>query len=690
MTRTLLLGLICATSATPAPAADPKPFAIEDLVALERISDPAVAPDARAVAYTVTATDLDANRRRSDLWLLDLNVRDARPRQLTSHPENDSYPVWSSNGDSLYFLSTRSGSNQIWRLSMQGGEARQVTDLPVEVGTFALAPGEGRLAFTARVFADCEDFACTQQRLEETRSSAATGLAYDRLFVRHWDEWGDGRTSQLFTVALTDRMPDGDPVSISGSLDADVPSRPFGDAQEYAFSPDGSRLVFSARIRGNTEPWSTNFDLFETAADGSGEPANLTAGNRAWDTGPVFSPDGRQLVWRAMSRPGFEADRFAVRVRELADGSERELAAEWDRSPNALAFAPDGKTLYATADHFGQHPLWAIDLKTGRTRMLTGPGHVESFSVTKERVVVAISSLTSPAELFAVGPKNDELTQLTRANARRLDQRKLGRPEQFTFRGAGDATIYGYVVAPAGFNASHKYPAAFIVHGGPQGSFGNAWSYRWNPQTYAGAGYAVVFVDFHGSTGYGQAFTDAISGDWGGKPLEDLRKGLAAALERYSWIDGDRVCALGASYGGYMINWIAGHDADPFRCLVNHAGLFDMVSMYYSTEELWFPEWEFGGPAYEVPENYQRFNPANAVDAWQTPMLVTHGLKDFRVPYTQGLSTFTALQRRGIPSRLVVFPDENHWILKPANSIEWHHEVERWLARWLMDRNKQP
>jgi dipeptidyl aminopeptidase/acylaminoacyl peptidase len=293
-----------------------------------------------------------------------------------------------------------------------------------------------------------------------------------------------------------------------------------------------------------------------------------------------------------------------------------------------------------------------------------------------------MQSLTSPAELYVMDGRAAP-RQLTSVSAARLADVRFGEPEQFTFAGAGGEPVHGYVVKPAGWEPGKKYPIAFIVHGGPQSSFANTWSYRWNPQVYAGAGYGAVFIDFHGSTGYGQAFTDSISGDWGGKPLEDLQKGLAAALERYPWLDGDRACALGGSYGGFMMNWIAGRWPDGFRCLVNHAGLFDHRMMYYTTEELWFVEWDHGGPYFQNPAGHEKTNPANHVAAWKTPMLVIHGALDYRVPDSQGLASFTALQRRGIESRLLYFPDENHWISKPGNSLQWHDEVLGWLDRHL-------
>ena len=667
--------------ATPAHAQQKHPFTVQELVRLKRISEPTLAPDGRTVVFTLRETDMEANRGRTDLWALDIATKGALPRRLTSHPANDGSAQWSADGRYIYFLSTRSGSSQVWRLGLNGGEAEQVTSLPLDVGTFKLAPNDAKLAITVEVFPDCADFACTKTRLDAKEKSKSTGMTFDRLFIRHWDAWADGRVSKLFLYALKDGRTEGEPIALSATLDADIPSKPFGDASDYTFSPDSSKVVFSTKLKGSQEAWSTNFDLYEVSSEG-GEPRNLTPDNPAWDAQPIYSPDGSLLAWRAMTRPGFEADRFHIVVLDTKTGQRRALTEAWDRSVDTIAFAKDGKTLYATADQFGQHPLWAIDVKTGKPTMLSGPGHVDAFSVGEREIVFGLASLKSPTELYALTLRGGELRELPRVNGDVLAGLQLGEPEQFTFAGANGETVYAYVVKPASFVSNRKYPIAFIVHGGPQVSFGNAWSYRWNPQTYAGAGYASVFVDFHGSPGYGQAFTDSISGDWGGKPLEDLQKGLAAALEKYPWLDASRACALGASYGGYMINWIAGNWAEPFKCLVTHDGIFDSRAMAYTTEELWFDEWEHHGAPFDVPENFEKHNPVNHVASWQKPMLIIHGQQDFRVPYAQGIGAFTALQRRGIPSRLLIFPDENHWVLKPANSIQWHEEVLGWLAKW--------
>jgi len=429
------------------------------------------------------------------------------------------------------------------------------------------------------------------------------------------------------------------------------------------------------------EPWSTNFDVY-TVASAGGTPHNWTADNPAWDSQPAYSPDGSTLAYLATDRPGFEADRFHLVLLHLQTGDKHPLTQPWDRSIGSFAWSRDGKTLFATTDHLGQHPLWAIDAHTGRAAAITGDGDVENFSVGPKKMFYTLSNLANPADLYTVGFAGGRPLELTHLNQAALAKRQLGEYEQFSFAGWNDDNVFGYVVKPANFKGDQKYPVAFVVHGGPQGSMANVWHWRWNAQSFAGAGYGVVMIDFHGSTGYGQAFTDSISGDWGGKPLEDLKLGLAAALKQYPWLDGERMCALGGSYGGYMINWIAGQWPDRFKCLVSHDGIFDNRSMYYSTEELWFPEWEMSGPEYLNPAAYAKHNPIDYVAQWKTPTLVIHGQLDYRVPYEQGLAVFTALQRRGVPSELLYFPDENHWVLKPSNSIQWYETALAWMNRW--------
>ncbi|WP_229423583.1 S9 family peptidase [Massilia frigida] len=681
MGRLFILG--AATLAAGSALAAPRGFTVEDLVRMERVGAPALSPDASRVVYTVRSTNMEKNRGNTQLWMIDLRSAKPTPVRLTEGESNSTDPEWSAKGDAIYFLSARSGSSQVWRQPAAGGAAVKVTDLPLDVENFRLSPAGDRLAMSLAVFRDCTDLACTKTRMDEKAKNKASGKVYDRLFVRHWDTWADGRNSVLYSAPLdASGKVSAAPVSLSGGIDGDVPSKPFGDREEYRFSPDGKSVVFGVRVAGKTEAWSTNFDIYQANAAGGAEPRNLTADNPAWDSKPAFSPDGKTLAYLAMSRPGFEADRFRMVLMDVASGKKRVLAESWDRSIADYKWRDDGKALLATADDVGQHRLFSIDAASGKVTPLSDKGYVSAFDTRGKTVVMAQAHLQSGAQLFK-SSNGGAASQLTQLNSELLADVRFGESEQFSFTGAKGETVYGHVMKPWNATPGVKYPVAFLVHGGPQGSFGNAWSYRWNPQTYAGAGYATVFIDFHGSTGYGQAFTDSISGDWGGAPLDDLKKGLDAAVKKFPWLDRERSCALGASYGGYMMNWIAGNWSDGFRCLVNHDGVFDTRGMAYATEELWFTEWENKGTYLDNAAAYEQFNPVHFVKNWKTPMLVVQGDLDFRIPTSQALGTFTALQRQGIDSKLLVFPDENHWVLKPANSVLWHNTVKQWLDQHL-------
>lgn len=671
--------LACLVACVPlagAAGTPPRPFDVRDLIAFERLSEPSVSPDGRHVVFTVSSLDLAANKRRSDLWVIGTDGNGLRP--LTRHPDNDTSGTWSRDGRAVHFLSNRGGSSQVWTLPLDGGEPQQLTALPLDVGSFVLSPDGTTLALSMEVFPGTTPEE-TRKRLDQVASNPATGKLYEQLFFRHWDAWKDGRRRHVFVMPVSG----GAPVDVMKAMDADAPPKPFGGRSEYTFTPDGRAIVFSARDAGPTEAWSTNFDLFVAPTDASAPPRNLTQANPAWDAHPSFSPDGKTLAYAAMARPGYESDRFRIVLRSWPDGAERVLTEAWDRSAGTLAWAPDGKTLFTTSDDLGNHALFAVDVASGRVRTVVGKGHVTEPQPNGGRLVYLRATLRAPAELYSSRTDGSDARRITRINDERLAAVQLGEPVQFTFEGANGATVHAWLVKPVDFDPAKQYPVAMLIHGGPQGSFGDQFHYRWNPQTYAGRGYAALMIDFHGSTGYGQAFTDAINGDWGGKPLEDLKLGLAAALERFPWMDGTRVAALGGSYGGYMVNWIAGQMPDRFKALVTHAGNLDERFAYFATEELWFPEWEHGGTPWENPEGFTKHNPIDYVKHWKTPTLVIHGARDFRVVETGGFATFTALQRMGIPSKLLYFPDENHWILKPANSILWHDTVHDWLDRWM-------
>jgi dipeptidyl aminopeptidase/acylaminoacyl peptidase len=680
--RASLIPLLLSFLASSAFAADTHPFSVQDMVAMDRISEPRVSPDGKSVAFTLRVTDLDANRGRKDLWLA--STAGGPARRLTSHEGEDSQPSWAPDGKSLFFVSTRSGSAQVFRLSLEGGEPQPVTNAPLDVDALRVAPGGQHLVFAMPVFPG-KTPAETASALAEQGRRKASGRLYDKLLFRHWDTWSDGTRNHLFSYELAS----GKLVDLTPKMDADSPSKPMGGAEEYAISPDGRMVVFAARDVGREEAWSTNLDLFSAPIDGSAAPKKLTT-NPATDTQPRFSPDGKSLAYLAMSRAGFEADRYKIVVRDWVAGSERSIvlhadaSPNGDRSPSDLAWSLDGKELIVSADHVGNHALFAIDAASGAARVLVADGTVEDPQPMPDgKVLYGRNSLLGPSELY-VAQRVARMApiKITSLNDAKVASARFGKPEPFEFPGSHGATVHGWIVHPVDFDAAKKYPVAFLIHGGPQGSFGNDFHYRWNPQAYAGAGYAAVMVDFTGSTGYGQAFTDGIRDDWGGAPYDDLMKGLDYALGKYTYLDKDRMCALGASYGGWMINWIEGK-TDRFKCLVSHDGNLDEPTAYYMTEELWFPEWEHHGTPFDNPEGYAKHNPISHVKNWKTPILVIHGEKDYRVVYTQGLSTFTAAQRKGIPSKLLVFPDENHWVLKPQNSILWHETVLGWLKDWI-------
>ena len=654
-----------------------------DLVGLDRVSDAQPSPDGRLVAYDIRSTDLKADKGRHALYIARLDAGGAPPIVRMADVTS---ARWAPDGRSLYVLK----SGQVWRVSAcypdcRAAVATQVTQLPLDVEAFRLAPDGKRLVVSLAVFPDAEDPSATKVRLDaRSQPGAGTGRVYDKVFVRHWDTWADGTRNHLFALNLNAvGVADGAPISVTRGFDGDVPGKPFGDDADYSFSPDGHTIYFSARLAGRSEPWSTNFDIYAVPADGSAAPKDLTGDNPAWDADPIVSPDGRTLAYKAMRRPGFESDRFVVQLIDLATGHRRELTAGWDRSVGRLAWSADGRRLYTTTDDDGYGRAFAIDVATGVPKPLTRTGHVSEIQAMPSGGVVLVrDSMAAPAQVEWMAADAAAPVAVTHVDAERLAEVQASPYQRFSFAGWNGDTVHGWIMKPSDFHPGRKYPVAFLIHGGPQGSWTDGWSYRWNPQVFAGRGYAVVMVDPHGSTGYGQTFTDAISGHWGDRPLEDLQKGWTAALAAAPYLDASRACALGASYGGFMVNWIAGVWNGPWRCLVTHDGVFDDRMMGFATEELWFSEWEHGGPGrtpWDDPAAYERFNPADHVKDWVKPQLIIHSEKDFRIPIEQGLGAFDALQRRGVESRLLTFPDENHWVLKPANSLIWHATVLDWL-----------
>ncbi len=645
----------------------------EKLIGLARLSEPVVSPNGKYIAYTLSETLSDENRRQRDIWMLSIESGSA-PARMTNASANESNPQFSQDGKWLYFLSDRSGSSQVWRLPLDIGDPQPVTNYEIDIHGFRLTPNNRFLIFGAQLDTSCGlDFACSAKSHEQDNNIRT----YSRLMVRHWDTWRDNTIATLLSQPLSDTgLPTGDVIGLSNSIDAAVPVPPFGSIADVAISPDSSRVVFAARVESDSVAWSTNTDLYQVSPSG-GRVRNLTAANEATDSSPTFSADGT-LYYLAMERPGYEADR--QQIMRLRGSKPEAMAPNWDRSVSALVVG-DQERLYAVANDMGRRRVFEVE--NGLATPITAFGFVNSVRVLGDDLLISLDTLHQPADLYRVDGNDSALYRLTRVNAQQLAGTQMGVYEQFEFAGWNDELVRGFIMKPIGFRPERSYPLAFLIHGGPQGSFSDHFHYRWNPQFYAALGYAVVMIDFHGSTGYGQAFTDSIRGDWGGKPLVDLQLGLAKVTELYPFIDGERVCALGASYGGYMVNWIAGNWPDRFRCLVNHDGIFDNRMLYYTTEELWFPEWEHGGPAYAESSTITKHNPVDHVDKWRTPMLVIHGAKDYRVVGTQGIATFTALQRRGIDSQLLWFDAENHWVLSPTGSVHWHDTVKAWLAEYL-------
>ena len=675
----VLFALVAAGMATSALAAQPTPFNVQQLVNLNKVHSAAVSNDGKSLVYGVKVIDEQGNAS-SDLFLLDLNNKNATPKQLTSAEGTEHDVSFSADGQSIYFLASRTGSSQLYQLALNGGEAIAVTDLPLDVNGYKLSQDGKQVVMTMRVFPECADLACSKDKFTAIDESKTSGREYKQLMVRHWDTWEDHARNHLFVAQINGKKITA-PVNVTANRDTETPPKPFSGMEEVTFTPDGKYVVYSAKAPSRDQAWTTNYDLWQVPVTG-GDTVNLTEANTAWDSQPTFSADGRYLAYLAMTKPGYEADRYRIMLRDNVTGQEKEVAPLWDRSPHSISFSADGRTLYVAAQDVGQVSIFEVNTQFGDVRPIYNQGSNSLIAVTNNKLIFQKSSLVEPGDIYSVTSEGEQLTKLTDVNKDKLANIKFGEYEQFNFKGWNDETVHGYWIKPANYEEGKKYPIAYLVHGGPQGSFGNSFSGRWNAQLWAGAGYGVVMVDFHGSTGYGQAFTDSIGKDWGGKPLEDLKKGMAAVTAQQPWLDANNACALGGSYGGYMMNWIQGQWNDGFKCLVNHAGLFDMRSMYYVTEELWFPEYEFGGSYDKNKALYEKFNPVNYVENWKTPMLVIHGEKDYRVPYGQGLAAYTYMQRNGIPSELLVFPDENHWILNQDNLQQWYKNVLGWMDRW--------
>ena len=672
MQRLTSLELVLALLALSAIAQAKRPITFEDLMKIQRISDPQVSPDGKWIAYVQTSVDLEADKKATHLWLIASAGGEAR--QLTQGEGSDSRPRWSPDGQSLAFISTRGGKSQVWILPLSGGEARQLTSISTEADGVVWAAKSGSLLFTSAVYPDCADDECNRQRLEEAEKSKVKARLIHELLFRHWMDWRDDRYTHLFWVSARGGAPrDLTP----GAFDA--PTFFLGGPDGYAISPDGTEVCYTSNRTGHPA-WTTNNDLYLVPASG-GEARDITQDNPGSDASPQYSPDGRYIAYTSQARNGYESDLLRLRVYDRQTRAIKDLTQGFDEWVTAFAWAPDSNTIYFTAPEQGEQPIFRTSVSNRKVEKVMGGFNDELQAAADGKLVFTRTSLTQPAEIYQGSTSGVGVARVTHANDALLAELDMNPAEFVTAKGALNAEVQSLLVKPPGFDPTRKYAGLMLVHGGPQGAWDDAWGYRWNAQMFAAHGYVVMMTNFHGSTGYGQKFVEEISGDWGGAPYKDL---MAAtdALESLPYVDKTRMGAAGASFGGFMIDWIATH-TDRFKALVSHDGVFDQRSMYGETEELWFPEWEFKGVPWEHPQLYEKWSPSNFVASVKTPMLIVEGNLDFRVPDGQAFQIFTALQRRGVPSELLYFPDEGHWVLKPQNSRLWYKTVLGWLDQYL-------
>ena len=676
----VLLAVVATAVAAAGQTAEKRAITFKDLISLHRVSEPQISPDGKWIAYSVATPDLEANHSVRDIWLVQAAGGDAR--QLT-RGESDTRPRWSPDGKKLAFISGRAGRPQIYWIALEGGEATRLTSISTGADNELWSPDGKTVAFVSSVYPDCKDDACNAARDAAKEKSKVKAHVYEKLLYRHWTEWWDGKRGHLFVTAVDGAS---GPRDLTPGANYDVPPFNEGAPETIAFSPDGRELCFTANTD-KDEALSTNGDLFTVDVAGGGEPKQITT-NPGNDWGPAYSPDGKRIAYRAQFLGGYEADRWRLMLYDRSSGKIINRTEDFDRSVESYAWTPDSARIYFAAEDKAEMPVYVIAAAGSGAPGVIVDGYNAEFDLSRDGRTLALArtSLTMPVEIsMADADGGAHLRQVTHQNNALLAQVELPAAEPFWFEGAEKTQVEGLLIRPPHFDAAKKYPTLLLIHGGPQGAWTDAWGYRWNQQVMAAAGYVVVMVNPRGSTGYGQKFTAEISRDWGGKVYEDLMKGLDAAIAKYPFIDGARVGAAGGSYGGYMIDWIATH-TDRFKCLISHAGPYDLASEYGATEELWFPVWEFGGAPWAKPESYRKWSPseyASGLGKYRTPTLVVGGELDFRVPYNQDLEFFTALQVQGVPSKLVIFPDEGHWVLKPQNSELWYATFLDWLGRYL-------
>ncbi len=684
MRRTfLIVGLVMGLAAGAVRADGKRPMQVDDLFRFRRVADPQISPDGKTVAYVVATVSLADNSSSSHIWLAP--VDGGSPRELTTTPKKDGHPRWSPDGSRILFESNRSGDSQLWVIDVGGGEARQLTHIATEAGNGLWSPDGKWVAFTSAVYPEysgksfAESDALNKKRAADQAKNPVKAKVFKRLFYRHWDEWVEDKRQHLFIVPAAG----GEPRDVTpGDRDAFPTSTTFAVGDDFTFSPDGKYLLYTAPPE-RGEAWTTNYDIWRTPIAG-GKSERLTD-NPAADGAPRFSPDGRLLAYRAQRRPGFESDRWELMVTPAAGGKPRSITERFDGSVGEFAWAPDGEHVYFIAEEKAGSPIFEVSVEEGEVKKVYQGNTQASLNVSRDGHTLAFArtGMNYPPEVYVFHPQGGEAEgrNVSRANTALLAELDLPRPESVTVPGADGVPMQMWILHPPRFDAGRKWPLAYLVHGGPQGAWEDGWSYRWCPEVWAAQGYVVALPNPRGSTGFGQKYVNEISGDWGGKCFKDLMDGLAY-LEKLPYIDRERMGAAGASFGGYMMNWFAGH-TDKFKTLITHCGVYNFDSMYATTDELWFDEWEHGGPPWKNPRSYAEFSPHRYAANFRTPMLIIHNDRDFRVPVGEGFQLFTTLQRRGIPSKMINFPDEGHWVLKPANSAFWHREVFAWLAKYV-------
>jgi dipeptidyl aminopeptidase/acylaminoacyl peptidase len=672
-----------------------RPMAFDDMVAMKRVADAQIAPDGSKIAYVVNVINKEANRGKRSIWLVATSGGTAR--EFITSDKNDDTPRWSPDGSRLAFLSTRAGAPQIFVAHADGSNPQKITDVPEGVSEFVWSPDSKMFAFITEVYPECKDLKCVADKSAAAENSKVKAVVTDRLLYRHWDTFKRGKRSHLFVIASSG----GEPRDLTPG-DYDVPPFSLGDPTAFAFSPDSREICF-ARNTDKDEALSTNNDLFIIPLSG-GEAKRITTVNKGSDTTPRYSPDGQFIAYRSQVRNGFESDRFRLMLYDRKAGTARELSLNFDRWVEDLAWLPDSKGLILTGQDRGREALWRASLNGDKFQRIVNEGANTGVTISGDGKTLAFTraTMTFPNEVFKANVDGSGVTQLSKTNADLLAQLDLTPAEDFEFEGASvpvprtrklgsikvttdfgkgkPSTVHGFIVKPPNFDKSKKYPMILLVHGGPQGAWLDSWSFRWNPQMWAARGYVVAAINPHGSTGYGQAFTEQITGEWGGACYEDLMKGTDHML-KLGYVDANRMGAAGGSFGGYMVNWINGH-TDRFKALVSHASIFNAESMY-ATEELWFQEWEWKGAPWDATSVYKKWSPHLFVKNFKTPTLVVHGELDYRVPIGEGIQLFSALQRRGVPSKLLYYPDEGHWVLKPQNSELWYKTVLDWFDQWL-------